>query len=444
LSYTNKDLCKIRTITTFLTLGKDKAQWAEIIEQASTFCLNLTEVFNNDGYQVQSIRIVTNPFAEYLNIGSLDTARTDLAYISELLSASNSGDMRMRFAIGEAKTAAELALLPELIKEFGDLCNVCVNISPDEFGVLDNELIQHSVQAVQKISAITPRGEGNFNFTVNFNCKPLIPYFPASYHSAELGNKFVIGLETPDLLVEVLKNYNSEHNIEHHNLSNGSGNGLSTGSDNGLSHSLASSADSHTNNSHNSQFKGYYQAMNNALQHHVSQISRLVNKASIDMPYQFAGFDSSAAPSKSCASMAEVYQHLGVEYFGASGSVEASSLLTKVFKTLDDVELVGFSGLMLALTEDTGLAQGSINNDFDIRSLLTYSAVCGIGLDTVPIPGDTPADKIAALMRDTGTMAYRLNKPLTVRLFPVPGLSAGEMTAFESDDLCNCAVLAVP
>jgi uncharacterized protein len=48
------------------------------------------------------------------------------------------------------------------------------------------------------------------------------------------------------------------------------------------------------------------------------------------------------------------------------------------------------------------------------------------------------------LMRDTGTMAFRLNKPLTVRLFPVPGLRAGEITSFESDDLCNCAVLAVP
>lgn len=121
-----------------------------------------------------------------------------------------------------------------------------------------------------------------------------------------------------------------------------------------------------------------------------------------------------------------------------------SSLLTKVFKSIKDVDLVGFSGLMLALTEDTGLAEGSIDAQFDIRSLLTYSAVCGIGLDTVPIPGNTPAEKISALMRDTGTMAYRLNKPLTVRLFPVPGLKAGDLTAFESDDLCNCAVLAVP
>jgi len=99
---------------------------------------------------------------------------------------------------------------------------------------------------------------------------------------------------------------------------------------------------------------------------------------------------------------------------------------------------------MLAVVEDEGLAQGTIDKDYDIRTLLTNSAICGIGLDTVPIVGDTPNKKIEQIMRDTGTMAYRLNKPLTVRLFPVPGLSEGELTQFESDDLCNSAVLALP
>jgi len=318
--------------------------------------------------------------------------------------------MRIRFAIGEARTKEEVELLPELIREFGDLCNVCVNIELDEFGILDNDLIEHSVKAVQQISAITPRGEGNFNFTVNFNCKPLIPYFPASYHRKELGNKFVIGLETPDLLVQVLKTFNQ--------------------SNDGLSHGH--------------KLKGYFEVMSAALGHHINNIKHIVEQTTDESLYKFAGFDSSAAPSKDCASMVEVYEQMGIEYFGASGTVEASSLLTKVFKSVKGADLVGFSGLMLALTEDKGLAQGTIKGHFDIRSLLTYSAVCGIGLDTVPIPGNTPVDKIAALMRDTGTMAYRLNKPLTVRLFPVPGLNAGDMTAFESDDLCNCAVLAVP
>ena len=140
---------------------------------------------------------------------------------------------------------------------------------------------------------------------------------------------------------------------------------------------------------------------------------------------------------------------LGLPHFGAAGTVQCASFLTRVFKSVGTaaggaLDLVGFSGFMLACLEDVGLAAAAAAGQYDIRSLMTYSAVCGIGLDTVPIPGDTPAEKIAALMADTGTMAFRLQKPLTVRLFPCPGLKAGDMTTFTSADLCNCAVFAVP
>ncbi|WP_300462632.1 DUF711 family protein [Desulfobacula sp.] len=410
MNFKNKELCKIRTITTFLSLSGDKKTWKPEIVRASQFCAGLSNVFLENGYIVQSVRIVTNPFGEYLNTESLESAKIDLQYLSNLLKSSDMAGIRVRFAIGEARTKSEIRLLPELVKEFGDLCNVCVNVDRDDFGVLNNELIRYSAEAVSHISKITPRGEGNFNFTVNFNCDPLIPYFPAGYHRKERGNCFVIGLETPDLLVHVLEDFNHRTDL----------------------------------NTHNDLFKGYYTVMSGALQYHISTIQNLIEQSCGDENFKFSGFDSSAAPSKKCSSMVEIYEQMGVEYFGASGTVEASSLLTNVFKSIKDIQLVGFSGLMLALTEDMGLAQGTIQSNFDIRSLLTYSAVCGIGLDTVPIPGDTSIDKISALMRDTGTMAYRLNKPLTVRVFPVPGLSAGDMTAFESDDLCNCAVLSVP
>lgn len=410
MRYKDKDLCRIRTITTFLSLTHDKTHWKKHILRASHFCSELSQAFLSNGYTVQSVRIVTNPFGAYLNTASLQGAREDLAYLSNLLNTSDRAGIRIRFAIGEARTPEEIALLPELVKEFGDLCNVCVNVAPDEAGILNNTLITCAAQAVTKISQITPRGEGNFNFTVNFNCDPLIPYFPAGYHRTALGDRFVVGLETPDLLVAVLEDFN-----------------------------MSSKA-----RTHNDRFQGYEKVMRDALQHHITAINNIIGLSTIDQPFAFSGFDSSAAPSKNCASMVDVYEQMGVAYFGAAGTVEASSLLTRVFKSIQGVDLVGFSGLMLALTEDTGLARGSINADFDIRSLLTYSAVCGIGLDTVPIPGDTSIAKIAALMRDTGTMAYRLDKPLTVRVFPVPGLKAGDMTAFESDDLCNCAVLAVP
>ena len=83
--------------------------------------------------------------------------------------------------------------------------------------------------------------------------------------------------------------------------------------------------------------------------------------------------------------------------------MQCAALLTRFFKSFGDggddcpaVPLVGFSGLMLACLEDTGLAAAAAARQYSLNDLMTYSAVCGIGLDTVPIPGHTPVDKIAA------------------------------------------------
>ena len=406
MDYKNKELCRLRTISFFLTLHKDKTQWEDALYSVKRDVDLLLPAVQKAGYTLQSIRVITNPFGEYLDLTNLQTAKADLQYLTELLNKFNESGIRLRFAIGAARNKEEIALLPELIAAYGDLCNACVNVPLDENGVLDNELIEQSVYAVQRIANITPRGEGNFNFTVNFNCKPFIPYFPAGYHLSHLPNSFVIGLETPDLLVEVLKSV--------------------------------------PKSPHNQFYADCYRAMLQALQYHVDQVLEMLSAVKLSGKFEFAGIDSSAAPSKNCSSITKIYELMGLPYFGAAGSVEVSALLTKVFKSIQRVPLVGFSGLMLAVTEDLGLAEGTQKQYFDIRALLTYSAVCGIGLDTVPVAGNAKAESIAAIMRDTGTMAFRLNKPLTVRLFPIPNKIAGEISEFESDDLCNCRLLHIP
>ena len=406
MDYKNKELCRLRTISFFLTLHKDKTQWEDTLYSVKRDVDLLLPAVQKAGYTLQSIRVITNPFGEYLDLTNLQTAKADLQYLTELLNKFNESGIRLRFAIGAARNKEEIALLPELIAAYGDLCNACVNVPLDEHGVLDNELIEQSVYAVQQIANITPRGEGNFNFTVNFNCKPFIPYFPAGYHLSHLPNSFVIGLETPDLLVEVLKSV--------------------------------------PKSPHNQFYADCYRAMLQALQYHVDQVLEMLSAVKLSGKFEFAGIDSSAAPSKNCSSITKIYELMGLPYFGAVGSVEVSALLTKVFKSIQRVPLVGFSGLMLAVTEDLGLAEGTQKQYFDIRALLTYSAVCGIGLDTVPVAGNVKAESIAAIMRDTGTMAFRLNKPLTVRLFPIPNKVAGEISEFESDDLCNCRLLHIP
>ena len=75
MTYKSKELCKIRTITTFISLDNNKESWDDKIKGASNFCLNLAEEFKARDYTVQSIRIVTNPFGEYLNTDNLENAK---------------------------------------------------------------------------------------------------------------------------------------------------------------------------------------------------------------------------------------------------------------------------------------------------------------------------------------------------------------------------------
>jgi uncharacterized protein (UPF0210 family) len=76
-----------------------------------------------------------------------------------------------------------------------------------------------------------------------------------------------------------------------------------------------------------------------------------------------------------------------------------------------------------------------------VSELLLYSAVCGTGLDTVPLPGDTAPEELAAIVLDVAALAVALGKPLSCRLFPVPGKAAGERTEYDSPYLVNGAVL---
>jgi uncharacterized protein (UPF0210 family) len=101
----------------------------------------------------------------------------------------------------------------------------------------------------------------------------------------------------------------------------------------------------------------------------------------------------------------------------------------------------GFNGLFMPLLEDSTLAVRAAEGSLSIKDLLLYAAVCGTGLDTIPLPGDTTAEQIAPVLLDLAALALRLDKPLTARLMPVPGKAAGEETSFAFEYFANSKVL---
>jgi len=96
---------------------------------------------------------------------------------------------------------------------------------------------------------------------------------------------------------------------------------------------------------------------------------------------------------------------------------------------------------MLPVLEDSTLAQRAAEGSLSVTELLMFSAVCGAGLDVVPLPGDTTPEEIYPILLDLGALALRLNKPLTARLMPVPGKQAGDQTTFNFGYFANSRVM---
>jgi uncharacterized protein len=90
--------------------------------------------------------------------------------------------------------------------------------------------------------------------------------------------------------------------------------------------------------------------------------------------------------------------------------------------------------------EDTSLAQLWGEGALSMDQLLAYSAVSGTGLDTIPLPGDVTAERLAQIIGDVATLSVKLSKPLTARLMPIAGAKPGDETAFEDPNLVNTVI----
>jgi len=58
------------------------------------------------------------------------------------------------------------------------------------------------------------------------------------------------------------------------------------------------------------------------------------------------------------------------------------------------------------------------------------TSICSVGLDMVTIPGNTSSETIAAIILDEMAIGLVNNKPLGVRIIPVPGKKAGDKVKF--------------
>ncbi|MGH9678831.1 MAG: DUF711 family protein, partial [Candidatus Acidiferrales bacterium] len=108
------------------------------------------------------------------------------------------------------------------------------------------------------------------------------------------------------------------------------------------------------------------------------------------------------------------------------------------------VTRVGYNGVMMPVLEDTRLAQLWSEGALTMDQILAYSAVCGTGLDTIPLPGDITEQQLERIIGDVATLSAKYTKALSARLLPAPGLKPGDMTAFDDPNLVPTVIQPLP
>jgi uncharacterized protein len=261
-------------------------------------------------------------------------------------------------------------------------------------GVVYPDMIQAAAAAIVAIGAATPGGLGNLRFAALAGVAPGAPFFPAAYHNG--GAPWIaVGSEAAVLAVQAIADCRLQI----------------------------------------ADWEGQQAALANlqlAIEQHDAQITAALDGLEAETGVSFAGCDWSLAPHPDeRRGIGTAIEALSGVPFGDWGTLAAVRGLTSAIRAAR-VRRVGFSGVMLPVLEDAVLAQRNNESRFTLRDLLAFSAVCGTGLDTIPLPGDTSADQIADVLAEVAALASALGKPLTARLMPIPGLRAGDMLRFDS------------
>jgi uncharacterized protein (UPF0210 family) len=276
-------------------------------------------------------------------------------------------------------------------------------------GTVYEETIRAAAGAIVAVGQATPLGFGNLRFAALAGVGPGTPFFPASYH--DTGAPWLaVGPEAARLAV------------------------LATRADEGPRAKDEGSAPF---------VAGALARLTALIEEHDARIGAALAGVERDTGAAFTGCDWSLAPHPDPArSIGAAVEALSGVPFGAWGTLAAVRGLTAAVRAAR-VTRLGFSGVMLPVLEDDVLARRNREGRYTLRDLLAFSAVCGTGLDTIPLPGDTTPEQVAGVLREVAALSAALRKPLTVRLMPIPGLAAGDLTAFDFAYFVNTRVMAI-
>ena len=380
---------RIRAVTAGVPLTGASAP--RELETAVAFLRQARAALEAEGYEVQTVRLASQPLAEYLSDWSSEEALEVIRQMDDVAVAANASLSLGPVITADASVPGFASWAADVVRRTRN-ASFSVRVASSAHGV-HRSAVRAAAEAIEAIGRETPGGEGNFRFAAAAFVPSGTPFFPSAWFAEP--RTFSIGLESPVFLYEL----------------------------------LSGATDPATERS----------ALAAGLETALGGVARAAVEIGRQTGWKFLGVDSSPAPGLD-ASIGRVIERLTDVPFGDPSTLAACALLTDVLKRLT-VTTCGYSGLMLPVLEDPVLAERAMEGRYGVADLLLYSSVCGTGLDVVPIPGDTPVDRIGGLVEDVAALAVRYRKPLSARLLPVPGRKAGEAVRFDNPYLTDSVVM---
>jgi len=167
----------------------------------------------------------------------------------------------------------------------------------------------------------------------------------------------------------------------------------------------------------------------------ITRAGELVGRAAaarLGVPFGIVDLSLAPTPAEG-DSVARILEEIGLERVGTHGSTAALALLNDAVKkggAMASSHVGGLSGAFIPLSEDVGMIEAAERGSITIDKLEAMTAVCSVGLDMIAVPGDTPAETLAAIIADEAAIGMINKKTTAVRVIPAINKRVGDWVDF--------------
>lgn len=384
-----QDAFKIRSITAGININQE--DYRQVLEKTKSFLEKGRDILEGKGFTLEGIRLATNPFCFYTEGFSV---KETLDFIKKISGFTQENRITLSIGAGIIDDSYDQEIIEKICAVLTNTsANTSIVIASKKHGI-HYDAVRAAAETIKRLSEL--KTMANFSFAATANVPSEIPFFPGAYHNRSY-DSFSIGTESAKLVMKVFSQVSNISEAEEE------------------------------------LFKSFEREY------------KLIEKAGLRIQAEtgwiFEGVDTSPAPLRDI-SIGRAIESLIKAPFGSPGTLTACSIITNVIQGID-VKRAGYSGLMLPVMEDEVLAQRGAEGLYGLDELLSYSAVCGTGLDVIPLPGDVSVEKLEKILLDVASISLKLDKPLSARLIPIKGKKAGDEVVLESRFLVPTKIFRV-